>query len=69
MKGCQADFEWQEGYGAFTLRRSDLPVLQRYIQNQEQHHLEGIIEPDWELPLEKYEMMWVVSFPRNEFLG
>jgi REP element-mobilizing transposase RayT len=31
-------FRWQEGYGAFSYKKSDIPVVARYIQNQEEHH-------------------------------
>lgn len=31
-------FAWQRGYGAFTLGRSDLDALVRYIDTQEEHH-------------------------------
>jgi hypothetical protein len=31
-------FAWQEGYGAFTFRRSELPEIVRYIATQEEHH-------------------------------
>ncbi len=31
-------FAWQRGYGAFTLGKSDLDALMRYIDNQEEHH-------------------------------
>ena len=31
-------FSWQEGYGAFSVSPSQVPVVKRYIQNQEQHH-------------------------------
>ena len=31
-------FAWQEGYGAFSYSRSQLPDLIRYINNQEAHH-------------------------------
>ena len=31
-------FAWQEGYGAFSYGKSQLPALIQYIQNQEQHH-------------------------------
>ena len=29
---------WQRGYGAFSVSRSRMPVLARYIQRQEEHH-------------------------------
>ena len=32
-------FSWQEGYGAFSYTRSDIPKVTHYIQNQEAHHM------------------------------
>lgn len=31
-------FEWQDGYGAFTVSKSQIEVVKHYIQNQEKHH-------------------------------
>ena len=31
-------FEWQEGYGVFSYRHSDINTIFKYIQNQEAHH-------------------------------
>ncbi|MCH5720523.1 IS200/IS605 family transposase [Niabella hibiscisoli] len=31
-------FEWQEGYGAFSYSKSQLPTVINYIQNQAVHH-------------------------------
>lgn len=31
-------FRWQEGYGAFSYAKSDIPNVIRYITNQEAHH-------------------------------
>ncbi len=36
--GTQQKFGWQDGYGAFTVGRSQLDTVTRYIQRQEQHH-------------------------------
>ena len=33
-----AHFAWQTGYGAFTVSQSQLDVVRRYIENQEEHH-------------------------------
>ena len=33
-----SQFAWQEGYGAFSYGKSQLPALIHYIANQEQHH-------------------------------
>jgi len=37
-KLVQGKFEWQEGYGAFSYSKSQLPAVINYIQNQEGHH-------------------------------
>jgi REP element-mobilizing transposase RayT len=31
-------FKWQDGYGAFSYGRSQLPEVIAYIENQEEHH-------------------------------
>jgi putative transposase len=31
-------FTWQEGYGAFSYAKTDLPNIIRYIQHQQEHH-------------------------------
>jgi putative transposase len=33
-----AGFEWQEGYGAFTVSGSQLSKVYRYIESQEEYH-------------------------------
>ncbi len=37
-KICQSHFSWQEGFGAFSYSKSQVPEVIRYIQNQEIHH-------------------------------
>ncbi len=37
-KDLSPNFEWQEGYGAFSYSKSHVPDVIRYIQNQERHH-------------------------------
>lgn len=34
----QCRFEWQEGYGAFSLGVSGVEATRRYIESQEEHH-------------------------------
>ena len=31
-------FSWQEGYGAFSVSPSQVPVVKKYIESQEEHH-------------------------------
>jgi REP element-mobilizing transposase RayT len=33
-----ADFEWQGGYSAFSVSKSNIGQVQKYIANQEEHH-------------------------------
>lgn len=37
-KYVKGKFSWQEGFGAFSYSKSQLPVLIRYIENQKEHH-------------------------------
>ena len=41
-------FKWQGGYGAFTLRSSEVDVVRAYIQNQREHHQKRTFFEDWE---------------------
>ena len=34
-----SQFNWQEGYGAFSVSPTARATVKRYIANQEQHHL------------------------------
>ncbi|MEO7539925.1 MAG: IS200/IS605 family transposase [Pyrinomonadaceae bacterium] len=31
-------FEWQDGYGAFSVSESKIPAVRRYIRGQKEHH-------------------------------
>lgn len=50
-------FEWQIGYGAFTVSVSQIDAVRRYIQNQEKHHAKMIFEDEFKnlLHLSKVE--------------
>lgn len=41
------DFAWQEGYGAFSVSPSQVPVVKKYIQNQEEHHRKRNFEQEF----------------------
>jgi len=41
-------FSWQTGYGAFSVSESQLPVMQKYIQNQEEHHRKMSYQEEYE---------------------
>ena len=42
-----AGFSWQEGYGAFSVSPSQVNVVKRYIQCQEQHHRKRSFEEEF----------------------
>jgi putative transposase len=46
-------FEWQKGYGAFSVSPSLLTTVQAYIRNQEQHHRKRSFEEEFRALLEK----------------
>ena len=48
------DFVWQDGYGAFTVSKSDLPDVIRYIQNQREHHRKKTFQEEYLEFLNKY---------------
>lgn len=41
-------FKWQGSYSAFTLRKSEVPVVKAYIEGQKQHHEVGDLWEEWE---------------------
>jgi putative transposase len=40
-------FSWQDGYGAFTVSKSNIPSVIRYIQNQRKHHSKKTFEEEY----------------------
>ena len=40
-------FAWQDGYGAFTVSKSQLPEVIRYIQNQREHHRKKTFQEEY----------------------
>jgi hypothetical protein len=47
-------FAWQEGYGGFSVSKSKIPVVVRYIRNQERHHKKMSFEDEFRALLEKH---------------
>ena len=40
-------FAWQDGYGAFSVGKSNLPEVVRYIQNQREHHRKRTFQEEY----------------------
>ena len=49
-------FAWQEGYGAFSISKSDEKRVIEYIRNQEHHHRKRDFKEELREFLEKYEV-------------
>jgi putative transposase len=47
-------FDWQEGYGAFSVSASNLRTVERYIQNQAGHHKKITFEQEFIALLKKH---------------
>jgi putative transposase len=47
-------FAWQDGYGAFTVSRSNIPDVVSYIQNQREHHQKRTFQEEYRALLEKH---------------
>jgi len=41
-------FQWQRGYGAYSVSASQLQTVKRYIQNQTEHHKHKIFAEEYE---------------------
>jgi putative transposase len=59
MSDYARDFAWQGGYGAFSVSESNLPVVEDYIRNQEEHHRRMSFEEEFRLLLEKHGMKYI----------
>ena len=49
-------FSWQEGYGAFSYSKSQLPQVIKYIEMQEEHHKKRTFMDEYKEFLEKFEI-------------
>jgi len=47
-------FAWQDGYGAFTISKSNLPGVVRYIQSQRDHHRKKTFQDEFRAFLDQY---------------
>jgi len=47
-------FEWQEGYGAFSVSASQVPKMIAYINNQKEHHRKKTFDEEFLELLKKH---------------
>jgi len=49
-------FQWQSGYGAFSVSESHVDAVRKYIEKQEQHHRRRTFEEEFREFLKKYNV-------------
>jgi putative transposase len=49
-------FQWQLGYGAFSIGKSETDLLVRYIENQPEHHKKLTWQEEYRRLLERYRI-------------
>ena len=49
-------FEWQEGYGAFSVSASNVPTVEQYIRSQAAHHRKMTFEEEFTALLKKHRV-------------
>jgi putative transposase len=52
----KSKFRWQEGYGAFSYARSQVPVVANYIENQTLHHKKKTFLQEYEEFLQLFDV-------------
>ncbi|HVS89276.1 MAG TPA: IS200/IS605 family transposase [Candidatus Acidoferrum sp.] len=55
-------FAWQQGYAAFSVSSSIVPVVVRYIRNQEAHHRKMSFDAEFLALLKKHDMEFDPNF-------
>lgn len=48
------DFYWQAGYGVFSVSHSNIEVVRRYIENQEEHHRQRTFQEEFRIMCAKH---------------
>jgi REP element-mobilizing transposase RayT len=56
------DFEWQAGYGAFTVSPSQTEKARRYIETQEQHHKKTEFKAEFLALLDAHEVEYDLRY-------
>lgn len=55
-------FEWQTGYGAFSVAQSNLDIVVKYIRNQVEHHKNVTFGVEFLSLLKKYKIQYDDKF-------
>ena len=61
-KFTESKFYWQEGYGAFSIGKSQVDATVAYIRNQAEHHRKQTFQAEFLAFLEKHEIDYDPQF-------
>ena len=61
-KWIKGKFSWQQGYGAFSYSKNDLPNVIRYINNQPEHHKKKSFREEYADLLRKFEIEYDAKY-------
>jgi protein-arginine kinase activator protein McsA len=72
-KFTRFNFQWQEGFGAFSYSHSALDNIILYIQKQKEHHKGSTFKDEYLLMLNKFEIEfkdeylfeWIEEYNKN----
>src|SRR5690349_2377587 len=56
QKFTSIKFHWQEGYGAFSYARTQIPIVANYIMQQQKHHRKKTFLEEYEEFLKEFEV-------------
>ncbi len=59
-------FEWQTGYGAFSVSSSQVDKVQSYIRNQEEHHRKQSFKEEFLALLRKHQIEFDLKYVFDE---
>ena len=69
-KMLNQDFEWQKGYGAFTVSYERRELVGQYIRNQREHHRELTFQEEYIAFLERHDIQFELRYLfEDEFHG
>ena len=57
-------FQWQAGFGAFSIGQSQIETVKSYIEKQKDHHKTELFEDEYRKFLQRYE----IDFDEQYFL-
>jgi REP element-mobilizing transposase RayT len=66
-KFVQGKFEWQTGFGAFSVSQSGINAVANYIANQEEHHQEVSFRKEFIKLLIEYEIKYNDEYLLEDF--